>query len=171
MLDSTNAARPPFSDFAPNSHIWFVCLSRVLTEEERSKLLCLLEEMLGKWVSHGRSVRSEIAIFHNQILVIAADESQYRISGCGIDSLMGIIESILGKLNLAQVPDGYICYRNLDGIHYCSRPEFKRLIMSDQWNRSSFVFDLSLSVLSDYIAGKFELPYRESWVIRAFPVT
>jgi hypothetical protein len=80
--------------FAEDSHVWVYQSNRAFIEKEESEINEQLYQFYNQWQAHGEPVKGWAKLLFRQFIVIIADESNVKASGCSIDSSVRIIKSL-----------------------------------------------------------------------------
>jgi hypothetical protein len=89
-----------FSQFPPESKIWVYAANRTLTTQEVLSVETSLQVFTQSWTAHEMQMRAASVVLYNQIVVIALDETQHSISGCGIDKSVKLMKDIGEQLKV-----------------------------------------------------------------------
>ena len=89
-----------FSQFPPESKIWVYAANRTLTTQEVLAVETSLQVFTQSWTAHEMQMRAASVVLYNQIVVIALDETQHSISGCGIDKSVKLMKDLGEQLKV-----------------------------------------------------------------------
>jgi hypothetical protein len=89
-----------FSQFPPESKIWVYAANRTLTTQEVLSVETSLQVFTQSWTAHEMQMRAASVVLYNQIVVIALDETQHSISGCGIDKSVKLMKDLGEQLKV-----------------------------------------------------------------------
>jgi hypothetical protein len=89
-----------FSQFPPESKIWVYAANRTLTTQEVLAVETSLQVFAQSWTAHEMQMRAASVVLYNQIVVIALDETQHSISGCGIDKSVKLMKDLGEQLKV-----------------------------------------------------------------------
>lgn len=81
-------------DFADNARAWIYQSSRAFIEKEEKEINEQLYQFYTQWNSHGDPVKGWAKLLFRQFIVIIADETDVKVSGCSTDSSVRIVKSI-----------------------------------------------------------------------------
>ena len=87
-----------FNSIAEESRIWIYASEQRLTNKSEFYIHTTISNFLKNWESHKVPLISAVTILHNHFIVVAVDESKHSASGCSIDSLQNILQSLEKKL-------------------------------------------------------------------------
>jgi hypothetical protein len=86
--------------FSPKSKVWIYQSDRKLHENEVDAANELIQNFINQWVSHGRKVKGFGKIMFQHFIVLIADEFEFSVSGCSIDSSVRVIKDLEKKLDI-----------------------------------------------------------------------
>jgi hypothetical protein len=89
-----------FEGFDPSSQVWIFTAIRPLSLIEQGTIAKKMQIFLEGWSSHGQALKTSYVMLQNQILLVAADQSQGQASGCAIDKLIAVIHDLENELPL-----------------------------------------------------------------------
>lgn len=88
------------NSFSDHSKVWVYYSDRPFTESEEKSIHSRLEHFISSWNTHGDAVKGQYLILFNQMIVIIADESVAKVSGCSIDSSVRVIQELAETMQL-----------------------------------------------------------------------
>lgn len=146
-----------------DSRLWIFPVSEPLDGAAAGRLLSEVDRFLTGWASHGEPNVGALELREGRFLLVAADESNSP-SGCSIDKLFGVLESLERELAVSLLDTSRVYYRAEDGeVRSATRAEFRRLAEQGALTAGTVVFDPSLSSVGELRAGRFERPAGETW--------
>ena len=152
------------NELPPEARVWIFSASRELTQADETRIHELMEKVLGVWRSKAAMVRGCYEIRDRRFLVVGADETGERLSGCSIDAMMSWLLRLEAESGLRLVDRMSVFWRGGDGrVRSASRAEFKTLVASGGAGPATRVFDTTVSRAAALNGGRFELPLSESW--------
>lgn len=86
-------------EFSETSKVW-VYQSEKNFEDLSQEIDLHLQEFTSNWTSHQKPMKSFAKSILNHFIIIVVDETEYTISGCGIDKSVGEIKALESKYNL-----------------------------------------------------------------------
>ncbi len=105
----------PFDQLPDSSRVWVYVSSRKFTGEEQALIQTSLKDFCEEWATHGHGMPTSFTILHEQLLVLAVDESQLGASGCSIDSSVRALRNLEQHLGVNLVDQGKLTLRNQAG--------------------------------------------------------
>lgn len=150
-------------------YTWFYSFAETLTAEQMATLEAKFQAFLSQWKTHGTPVNASIEIRYARFVIIQADPSDGRPSGCSIDSMRHTVEQILTAHGHTWLDNAHVYLRNEHGDilapHFSELP---KLAAAGKLNADTPVFDNSLSQTDDL--GKWEVSLADTWLKRYLSV-
>ena len=151
-------------------YTWIFSLAESLSDSQKSQLEQSFASYLAKWNSHGRPLKALILVRHNRFVIVQADPTENRPSGCSIDSLKRAVTQILEDQGLKSVDASRVHYQDAGGeIASLDFRELPKAIQSGQLHENTLVFDHSLGQSDDL--SRWEVTLQNSWMKRFLPKT
>lgn len=82
------------ADFPENSRVWVYQSNRPFSDKQAVEIEEQLKHFYLQWVVHGQSLKGWAGLLFNRFIVMMADESNFEVSGCSVDSAQRVIKSI-----------------------------------------------------------------------------
>lgn len=158
----------PFDQLSSTSRIWLYSSSRPFSEGEQGLIRASLKTFCEGWGTHGKGMHTSFEILHEQLLVLAVDESQLGASGCSIDGSVRALRELEQSLGLNFVDQGKLTLKTSEGtLRVFSGLAIKSKIVAGE-------ISSDLEVLQSNIQTKGDLqalwqPVLKSWLSRYFP--
>lgn len=160
-----------FSELPNDARLWVFAAARPLNAEQQETLLARVDEFLDGWLAHGRRVIGGRELRHDRFLLVAADERATGVSGCSIDSLFRRLQELERELGVSLLDSALVYYRAEDGsIQALPRGEFRERVKAGEVGDDTLVFDNTVRSVGEVREGWWELPMRDSWHAKAFPL-
>ncbi len=161
-----------FPSLPDDARVWIFVANRSLTSEEEKNVLHTLRRFLSSWQTHGHPVTAEADIRDKRFLIVAGYIPGEQISGCGIDTMTGVVEMLGAEMGITWLPGLMIHYRDHEGhVQSVTRGDFRRLLQEGKVGPSTPVFNPALTRLETLRRGHFEQPLHCSPFARIFRVT
>ncbi|MEO5929413.1 MAG: hypothetical protein ABIR47_05740 [Candidatus Kapaibacterium sp.] len=157
-----------FNELPDSSRLWIFSADRLLSEQEIAELRSQLGAFTESWAAHRKDLTAGFDIRDGMFVLIGVDESKLPPSGCSIDSMVGALTMIGGRMGIELVDSPDIAFRDTDGVHAVTRDQFQKLANDGDVDSQTPVFDRTISRLGDLRSGKWEIPAGTSWHGRAF---
>jgi hypothetical protein len=153
-----------------SARVWIYGAEQALSAEGVKALNAHMDRFLAEWRSHGREIEPAWTLVHDQFLVIGVDETAMSLSGCSIDSMFRAVEDFGGIAGVTFSRSGnQVFYRDPEGKVRCvDRIAFAGLARSGGVDANTIVFDNTIPAVADLRSGRWEVPIRKSWHMKAF---
>ena len=86
--------------FDASSTVWIYQSNRRFTLSEAFELETMFEQFTLSWNSHGVAITGFATLLYGQFIVIVADTTKSKVSGCSTDSSVHFIQSIQQKFKV-----------------------------------------------------------------------
>ncbi len=161
-----------FNALPDSARIWIYGMNVPLHSEQVSNITEQMNRFLPQWTAHKRELSTAWILTYNRFLMIGADESIMTASGCSIDKLIKHLLALEQSTGVEMVNSASkIFYRDRSGNIECvSRPAFKVLVNNGAVDEKTVVFNNVIQSVAELRNGKWEVPMRNSWHFKAFPV-
>ncbi|MDX2002778.1 MAG: hypothetical protein SFW35_10120 [Chitinophagales bacterium] len=159
-----------FLQHLPDSaRVWIYQSDRVLTETEAVSITKEAAEFTQSWSSHARPVDSAATVLFSRFLVIAANEQQFTVSGCGIDSSVHFVKALCSKYQVDFFNRQIITYLQEDKVAAVDRAAFEHLLAKEQIDDDTIVFN-NMVTTKAALLNQWMVPLRESWHKQVFSI-
>ena len=158
----------PFDQLPDSSRIWIYASTRRFSAAEQLVIRKALQDFCEGWATHGKVMPSSFEILHDQVLVLAVDESQLGASGCSIDSSVRALQSLEQVLGVDLVNQGKVTLKDAHGaLRVLPALGLKSKISLGEITPELEVMQPSLQTKSDL--KSLWQPVRKSWLSSYFP--
>ena len=153
----------PFNKISENYTCWVYQIEKMITHTEKDFISKSLEAFCEKWMSHNNSVKSSYVIDFNSFIILFADQSINKVSGCAIDEQSRVIRKIGNNLNIKILPyiNTGIFLKNK--LVFLSKEEIVSKLNSNEINGDSDIINITIKSKKDY-EEKWILKIKESWL-------
>ena len=153
----------PFHRLPDDARLWVFAASDPVTGDRAARLLNAVDGWLAEWKAHGEPLTCARDWRDDRFLAIGVDQSTTGASGCSIDALFRILQTLQNELGTSLVGGGRVFYRNRDGeVETVTRSTFSERAVRGDVGADTLIFDTSLTTAGDYRAA-FERPAADSW--------
>ena len=153
----------PFNKISENYTCWVYQIGKMITQKEKVFISKSLESFCEKWTSHNNSVKSSYVIDFDSFIILFADQSINKVSGCAIDEQSRVIRQIGNNLKIKILP--YIntgVFIN-NKLVFLSKEEIISKLNSNEINGDSDIINITIKSKKDY-EEKWILKIKESWL-------
>jgi len=151
-----------YKDLADHSRVWIYQADRQLSDNEAAEIQHHGEQFIAQWAAHGSDLQAAFNVFYNRFLILFADESQVKASGCSIDSSVRFIKKIEKEYQLDLFDRLNLTYRKGGEINLIRMVDFQTAVDKGQLNQETTVFNNLVETKGEF-ENKWEVPVRESW--------
>jgi len=158
----------PFDQLPDSSRVWIYVSSRSFTADEQALIQSNLIDFCGEWATHGSGMPTSFVILHEQLIVLAVDESQLGASGCSIDSSVRALRNLEELLGVNLVDQGKLTLRNQAGqLQVLPALGIKSRISSGEITPDLEVIQPQIHTKADL--SELWIPLSKSWLSTYFP--
>jgi hypothetical protein len=150
------------NNLADNARIWIYQSNRRLTPSEITAITEKAQAFTQSWSSHSRKVDSAAAVLFDKFLIIAANEEQFNVSGCGIDSSVHFVKALGQEYGIDFFDRFNIAYKIGEEVMIAPRKAFEQLVESGAVNEDTIVFNNMVTTKKDLLQG-WMVPMKNSW--------
>lgn len=151
-----------YNTLADHSRVWIYQTNRELTEEELAKIKKQGDQFIANWAAHGASLQAAFEVFYNRFIVLFADESQVKASGCSIDSSVHFIKELQNAFQLDLFDRLNITYKKGDVIDSMRLNDFQAALNDGTLSANTIVFNNLVETKADFM-NHWEVPVKDSW--------
>ncbi|MEL6132300.1 MAG: hypothetical protein AAFR59_02930 [Bacteroidota bacterium] len=146
-------------------YTWIFSLRAPLNPDAKAELQKDLDTFTGQWKSHGTPVEGLIQVKRDQFIIVQADPSVSRPSGCSIDSLRRGVDQILKHHGLEVLTPASVGYEGGGGeVTFVDFREIPQYVKEGKLHAQTRVFDNTLSQSDDL--ALWEQPLEATWLKR-----
>lgn len=161
---------PLFPSLGDSAHLWIWVADRPLSESQQESVHAAIGGFLSEWTSHGRRVQGNASIFHDQVLVLAAEIPEAEISGCGIDKSVHLLEGAAQSQNFqwSSPLDVPLLDEEASGVSIVPRGIVRQRAARGEISADVRMVDRTLGSLGELRSGGLVRPARLTWAARYF---
>ena len=154
----------PFDSLEDSARVWIYQAGRKLTEQEKNTISEELSAFTHQWVAHGNPLKTSFKIFHDQFIVLAADENFEQASGCSIDGAVRTMQQIDNTFKLNLFDRTQVAFLK-DSITVIAQSELLKSLEKGIWKHNTPMFNNVLISKADLLT-KWVVPAEETWLKR-----
>lgn len=151
-----------YKNLADYSRVWVYQSDRKLNDSEVREIKIHGNNFIEDWAAHGSDLQAAFEVFYNHFIVLFADESQVKASGCSIDSSVRFIKGIEQAYKLDLFNRLNIAFKKGNIINMLPMSEFSAALKNGELNENTIVFNNLVETKSDF-ETKWEVAIKDSW--------
>jgi hypothetical protein len=143
--------------------VWIFASDAPLAEDRAERLLSDVDDYLAQWKAHGHPLTCARTWRDNRFLAVAVDQSNAYASGCSIDGLFRMLQTLQPMLGATIVGGGHVHYRDAVGtVRAATREQFTALSTTGTVTTGTPVFDTTVATAGEW-RDRFETVVGRSW--------
>jgi|GEM_PF-4662149 len=150
----------PFEAFSDTTKIWMYQTGHNLAPY-KAIIAEYLDPFIAAWASHGLPVRGAWALYADNILLIAAEETAFDVSGCSTDGLVKTMRTVGDRIGQDFFNRTSFCIANAQGTHFLTKAQVRQL--SESETATCLYVDISKDSLKDIRTG-WPVALSKSWL-------
>ena len=151
-----------YKELADHSRVWIYQADRQLSDTEVAEIRKHGANFISQWAAHGSDLQAAFEVFYNQFIVLFADETQVKASGCSIDSSVRFIKEIEKHYSLDLFNRLNLTYKEGSEIKMMAMSDFQEALNSGSLNEKTIVFNNLVETKGDF-QSNWEIQIRDSW--------
>lgn len=157
----------PFENIPDDARIWIYQADRKLTDTEEQQIVNAGQIFFKDWAAHGAPLKSSFKVFHNQFLVISADESFNKASGCSIDSSVAFVKQLEQQLGINFFDRTKIAFIFNDEVFIETLNNLKTSVADGKITESTLTFNNLVSSKGEF-ESSWIVPAKSTWLNKYF---
>lgn len=154
-----------YQELADHSRVWIYQSSRALSDKEVQEIKAYGRNFIKNWAAHGKELNASFEIFYKRFIVLFADESQVKASGCSIDASVHFIKDIQNAYQLDLFDRLNITYKINGKIDALRMNDFQTALANGQLTEDTIVFNNLVETKGAFDTA-WEVPIKDSWHAR-----
>jgi hypothetical protein len=150
-------------DFNADSKVWIYQSSRIFLISEALELETMMEDFITNWKSHGTPVRGYANLFFGRFIIIIADETATKVSGCSTDSSVHFIQSVEQKFKMNLFDRQTLAFVIKDKIEFLPLAQLNYAVENNFINSDTIYFNNLVTTKSDLL-NKWIAPIKATWL-------
>lgn len=144
-----------FSQFPPHAKIWVYAADRALSFEAVLAIQSQVNAFTQSWTAHEMPMKALGQVLFNQIVVIALDETQHSISGCGIDKSVKLMKDLGEQWQVNFFDRMMVLVKVGDELQTFTKQSLQMAIESGDIDENTLVWNPVVSNLDDFLNKGF----------------
>lgn len=151
-----------YKDLADDTRVWIYQSDRKFTDSEVESIKEQGDKFIDEWTAHGADLQAAFEVFHNQFIVVFADENEAKASGCSIDSSVRFIKTLEEEHKISLMNRKLVAFKEGDSILTLPQEEFLEQAAMGKLSENTIVFNNLVTTKQD-LETKWQVPLKESW--------
>lgn len=148
----------PFDSLPAHARLWIYQANRPVTNSEKNIISDALLAFTQQWLVHGEPMMASYAIYHDQFLILAADEGYNAASGCSIDGSVRALKTLGEQLHIDFFDRGTVAFKKENQLTLIPVASLKSAGKEGTWNEDTLTFNNLVATKSEFETG---------WIVRA----
>lgn len=151
-----------FNELPNTARVWVYQSKELLTQKLKEEIIAIGTDFLNAWESHGSSIPSSIDIFHDQFVLITADDCGDGLCGRAKDAQVRLMQQLELQLGIVLTDRMLTAYKEGNKVISLNFNEFKTLAKGKKIDGETIVFNNLIESKEDFILN-WETPAKNSW--------
>jgi hypothetical protein len=155
----------PFDQLPPHARLWIYQSNQPLRPPAQAHISHTLQNFIDQWTAHQQTLHASYCILHDHFVIIGINQDVNAATGCSIDKLTHIIQTIDNELTVQFFNRLLIAHQDHNDpaapIVITQKKDFKNAYKNNQITNDTFVFDTL--ILQKHQLSYFKLPLKNSW--------
>lgn len=151
------------TDFSDSSRVWVYQCNRIFTLSEALEIEELLENFSKEWNSHGDEVKGYANLFFGQFIIVMADESATKVSGCSTDSSVRLIKNIEQDYQVQLLDRQLLAFIVKERVQVLPLSQFNYSIENGFITPDTLYFN-NLVLTKKDLLNQWIIPVKDSWL-------
>lgn len=152
-------------DFPPHSRVWVYQSSRLLSLSEAFDAEDQLKEFAKEWVSHSDDVKAAAYLFFGQFVILMADETHIKVSGCSTDSSVRFIKKLGEHFKVDFFDRQNMAFVKNDKIQIVPLAQVKYALQNELLAPDTLFFN-NLVLTKQELENNWIVPIKNSWLAK-----
>ena len=151
-----------YKDLPDDTRVWIYQSNRKFTDSEAESIKEQGDKFIDEWTAHGADLKAAFEVFHNQFIVVFADENEAKASGCSIDKSVHFIKHLEEEYEVSLMNRTLVAYEDGDNIVTLPQEDFLEQVTQGKLSEETIVFNNLVTTKQD-LETKWQVPLKESW--------
>jgi hypothetical protein len=156
------------ADFNDNSRVWIYQSNKAFLAKETKELKERITKFVGVWNSHGSEVKSFGDLIFNHFIILMADETNVKVSGCSTDSTFRFIKNIQKDFDVDLLDRQTLAFIVKDKIKLIPLEDVNFSIENEIINSETPYFNNTILTKKDLL-NNWIIPVKDSWLAKRIP--
>lgn len=150
-------------NFSPQSRVWVYQSSRLFTLSEALEIELLLNKFSSEWRTHGEEVYAYCNLFFGRFIVLMADETHAKVSGCSTDASVHFIKQLGEKFNVDFFNRTSLAFVINNAIQLLPMNQLQYALDNYFINYDTLYFH-NLVQTKEQLENNWIIPVKNSWI-------
>jgi hypothetical protein len=151
------------TDFSEDSRVWIYQSSRLFTTSEAREIGDLLNNFVAGWNAHGDQVKGFGTLFFRQFIILMADETAIRVSGCSTDGSVRLIREMEQRFQVRLFDRTTLAFAKGDNVEMLPMAQLAYALEHGFVRPETLYFNNTVLTKQD-LKEKWLIPLKESWL-------
>ncbi|MGF7230209.1 hypothetical protein [Arachidicoccus sp.] len=156
------------TDFPAESRVWIYQSSRLFSIAEALELEKDIELFLADWQTHGAANKGYANLFFGQFLVIMADETHQKISGCSTDSSVRFVKEIEKGFSVKMFDRSSLAFIVNDKVQLLPLAQLNYALENKFIDTDTLYFNNLVATKEQWL-HQWIVPVKNSWLASRLP--
>jgi hypothetical protein len=152
-----------FTSFSPDSKIWIYSASRSLNEIEISEIQLALDAFTSNWTAHGVPLQAKGEILNEHFIVLMVDESIAKVSGCGIDKSVKLLQDFGAKYSIELFNRMLVYFETDKGISIIPLNKTTEVFNAGIIGPETFLFNTLVQTKNEFENNR-KVKVKDTWL-------
>lgn len=154
-----------FDSLGSSARVWIYQAGRKFSETEKNTISQTLSSFTDQWAAHGSPLKTSFKVFHDQFIVLTADESFNEASGCSIDSSVHVIKKIDDQFSLDLFDRTKVAFLKKNNVMVLCLNDLSKGLSENMWQQDTLTFNNTVSTKGE-LDERWVVPANETWLKR-----
>ncbi len=152
-----------FTSFSPDSKVWIYGCSKRLNEIEISQIQLALDEFTSNWTAHEIPLKAVGTVLDEHFIVLMVDENIAKVSGCGIDKSVKLIQDFAAKYSIDPFNRMQVYFEKDNEVLVMPLAKTSEAIENGVISEDSLLYNTLVQTKSE-LENSWKIKVKESWL-------
>lgn len=150
-------------NFSEESKVWVYQSNRILSVPEALHLEKMIDNFKKEWNTHGTHNKGFVQLLFGRFLILMADESAHKISGCSIDASVHFIKEAEKTFSISLFDRQSLAFVTKDKIQIIPMSQVKYAAENGFISSDTLFFNNLVSNKKELLQS-WIVPIKSSWL-------
>lgn len=151
------------AEFSDSSRVWVYQGSRLFTIGEALEIEEMMETFIGQWNTHGDKVQGYANLFFGQFVILMADETEAKVSGCSTDSSVRLIKAIEQQFKVDMFNRQNLAFVVKDKVQLLPLSQLNYAVANGFIDAETIYFNNLVQTKAE-LMSQWMIPVKDSWL-------